>query len=166
MRESIKMKTKGLNFKFRVSGIVIKNNKILLVDMDDSGFLCLPGGYVELGETTEQACLREFQEEVKKNLKIDKYCGVIENFFKNKYNKNIHEISFYYTLTSISEFDTNDFMLMENDKGNIIKLDFRWIDLKKLDKYDIRPKFLKEILKNNLIFNHLVINELNDKHYN
>ena len=32
--------------------------------MDDSDFWCLPGGYVELGETTEQACLRELKEEV------------------------------------------------------------------------------------------------------
>ena len=62
MRESIKMKTERLNFKFRVSGIVIKNNKVLVVDMDDSGFLCLPGGYVELGETTEEACIRELEE--------------------------------------------------------------------------------------------------------
>lgn len=48
MRESIKMKTNDYNFKFRVSGLNIKNNKLLLVEMDDSGFLCLPGGYVEL----------------------------------------------------------------------------------------------------------------------
>lgn len=54
MRESIKKKTNDYNFKFRVSGLIIKNNKLLLVDMDDSGFLCLPGGYVELGETTEE----------------------------------------------------------------------------------------------------------------
>lgn len=159
MRESIKMKTEKLKFKFRVSGIVIKNNKTLFVDMDDSGFLCLPGGYVELGETTEQACLRELKEEVGKNFKIDKYCGVTENFFKNKFNKNIHEISFYYLLTPTDELDTTDFTLMENDKGNIIKLDFKWIDIDKIENYDIRPKVLKEILKNNLSFNHLVINE-------
>lgn len=160
MRESIKMKTGELNFKFRVSGIVIKNNKVLFVDMDDSGFLCLPGGYVELGETTEQACLRELREEVRKDFKIDKYCGVIENFFRNKFNKNIHEISFYYVLTSNDELDTTDFTLMENDKGNDIKLEFKWVDLEKIENYDIRPEFLKKILKNNLNFNHLVINEL------
>ena len=62
MRNSIKIKNDNLNFKFRVSGIIIKNNKILFVDMDDSDFWCLPGGYVELGETTEQACLRELKE--------------------------------------------------------------------------------------------------------
>ena len=39
MRESIKIKTDDYNFKFRVSGLIIRNNKLLLVDMDDSGFL-------------------------------------------------------------------------------------------------------------------------------
>ena len=160
MRESIKMKTERLNFKFRVSGIIIKDNKILLVDMDDSNFLCLPGGYVELGETTEEACLRELEEEVGKKFKIDEYCGVIENFFRNKFNKNIHEISFYYTLTPLEKLDTTNFTLMENNKGNIIKLDFKWVDIEELEKYDIRPNFLKMILKNNLKFNHIVINEL------
>ena len=160
MRKSIKMRTDDLNFKFRVSGIIIKNNKALFVDMDDSNFLCLPGGYVELGETTEQACLRELNEEVRKEFKIEKYCGVIENFFRNKFNKNIHEISFYYVVTTSDELDTTDFILMENDKGNIIKLNFKWIDLEEIQNYDIRPSFLKTILKDNLFFGHLVINEL------
>ena len=30
----------------------------------------------------------------------------------------------------------------------------------KIDDYDIRPSFLKTVLKNNLSFNHIVINEL------
>lgn len=81
MSKSIKIKTEDYNFKFRVSGLVIKNNKLLLVDMDDSGFLCLPGGYVELGETTEVAIKRELVEEVGKKFDISKYLGVVENFF-------------------------------------------------------------------------------------
>ena len=81
MRESIKIKTDNYNFKFRVSGIVINDNKILLVDMDNSGFLCLPGGYVELGETTEQAVCREMEEELGYKLEIVKYLGVGKFFY-------------------------------------------------------------------------------------
>ena len=161
MRESIKIKTDDYNFKFRVSGLIIKDNKLLLVDMDDSGFLCLPGGYVELGETTEVAVKRELLEEVGKKFDISEYLGVVENYFINKYSKKIHEISFYYLMTPIENIGTNNFTIVENDKGHKIKLDFKWIDLKEINNYYIRPSFIKEILNNeNLKFNHLIFNEL------
>ena len=163
MRESIKIKTNDYNFKFRVSGLVIRNNKLLLVDMDDSGFLCLPGGYVELGETTEEAAKRELTEEIGKEVTIKKYLGVVENYFINKFSKKIHEISFYYTMDLVDKkIEQKNFTLIENDKGHNIKLDFKWIDLDEIDKFDIRPKFLKDLFKNNnLEFNHLIFDELN-----
>lgn len=161
MRECIKIKTDDYNFKFRVSGLIIKDNKLLLVDMDDSGFLCLPGGYVELGETTEVAVKQELLEEVGKKFDISEYLGVVENYFINKYSKKIHEISFYYLMTPMENIGTNNFTIVENDKGHKIKLDFKLIDLKEIDNYDIRPSFIKEILNNeNLKFNHLIFNEL------
>ncbi len=163
MRESIKIKTDNYNFKFRVSGIVINDNKILLVDMDNSGFLCLPGGYVELGETTEQAVCREMEEELGYKLEIVKYLGVVENFFINKYNKKMHEICFYYLLKPLKGENAryNDYSLIENDKGHNIKLDFKWININKLGEYDVRPIFLKKIVKNNsIIMEHIIFNEL------
>ena len=162
MKKSIKIKTDDYNFKFRVSGLIIKNNKLLLVDMDDSGFLCLPGGYVELGETTEEAMRKELLEEIGEKFEIDKYLGVVENYFINKYAKKIHEISFYYLMTPIEKIDTNNnFTIIENDKGRKIKLDIKWIDLKEIKNYDIRPSILKQILESkNLEFNHLILNEL------
>ena len=161
MRESIKMKNNDYNFKFRVSGLIIKNNKLLLVDMDDNGFLCLPGGYVELGETTEEAVRRELKEEIQKDVKIEKQLGVVENYFINKYSKKMHEISFYYLMDFVSnDIDDNDFTLVENDKGRTIKLDFKWIDINDLNDFDVRPALLKNIINNKLEFNHLIFNEL------
>ena len=161
MRESIKMKTENYNFKFRVSGLIIQENKILLVDMDNSGFLCLPGGYVELGETTEKAIERELLEEVGKKFTVSKYLGVVENYFINKYSKRMHEIAFYYLMIPIEKIDTNYFTIMENDKNHTIKLDFKWINLKDINNYNVKPSFLKQILKSgNLEFNHLVFNEI------
>lgn len=161
MRESIKIKTDDYNFKFRVSGLIIRNNKLLLVDMDDSGFLCLPGGYVELGETTEEAVKRELVEEIGKDVIVKKYLGVVENYFINKFSKKMHEISFYYLMDFTScDIEESNFTLIENDKGYNIKLDFKWINLDELDKFDIRPNFFKELFKNKKIeFNHFIFNE-------
>ena len=64
-------------------------------------------------------------------------------------------------MTPIENIGTNNFTIVENDKGHKIKLDFKWIDLKEINNYDIRPSFIKEILNNeNLKFNHLIFNEL------
>ena len=41
MRESIKIKNDKYTFKFRVSGVIIKDNKVLLLEMDDAGFVYL-----------------------------------------------------------------------------------------------------------------------------
>ncbi len=164
MRESIKIKTSDYNFKFRVSGLIIRNNKLLLVDMDNSGFLCLPGGYVELGETTKEAIVRELTEETGKKVIVKKYLGVAENYFINKYCKKVHEISFYYQMNFIDNNITeNDFTLIENDKGHNIKLDFKWLDINNLDNFDVRPSFIKKIIVNKLEFNHLIFEDLENK---
>ena len=162
MKEDIKIKTDNLNFKLRVSGLIIKNNKILLVDADDSGFLCLPGGYVELGETTKEAIEREAFEELQKKTIVKKYLGVAENYFINKYSKKIHEIDFYYLLDFVDEVVTEDFILIEKEVYSNIKLDFKWININDIEKYDVRPVFLIKILKENkLNFNHIILNEFN-----
>ena len=144
MRQSVKVVTNELNFKFRVAGLIIKDNKVLLVKMDKANFWCLPGGYVELGETTIAALKRELKEEIQKDFIIDKYLGVMENFFINKYDQNIHEISFYYLASCSENISSNDFQIVENDKGHIVNLEFKWQDIEELDNYNIKPEFIKE----------------------
>lgn len=84
MRESIIMKIKDFNFKFRVAGIIINNNKLLTVNTRQDNCLYLPGGYVELGETTGEAVKRELKEELLLNFEIKQYLGVLENYFEVK----------------------------------------------------------------------------------
>lgn len=159
VREHINFKNDKHTFKFRVSGIIIKENKVLMVEMDDAGFFCLPGGHVELGETTEEAMIREMYEETEKETCIKKYLGNVENFFINKHNINIHEIAYYYLMEFKNDIIKNS-VRVEDDEDVKVKLKFKWFDLDKLDDVNIKPTFLKDILKsNNLEFNHLIITD-------
>ena len=161
MRESIRMKTKIFKFKFRVAGVIINDNKLLTVTTSEDGILYLPGGYVELGETTEEAIKRELKEELLLDFKIKEYMGVLENYFEIEKMGKVHEISFYYLMDTNNNLSREDFSLTENDKGFIINHNFKWIDLNELKNYDFRPNILVDILNsNNKNFSHLIYNNL------
>jgi mutator protein MutT len=70
-------------FRIRVSGygIVIKDNKILLVVNRTSGKYFFPGGEVEVGETVKQAIVRETMEECGIKVEVGEFLKVKENFF-------------------------------------------------------------------------------------
>ncbi|HHF56182.1 MAG TPA: NUDIX hydrolase [Thermoplasmatales archaeon] len=62
-----------------VDGVLIKGDKILLIKRKNEPFKgrwALPGGFVEYGETVEEAVLREFEEEVGLRARIKKLLGV------------------------------------------------------------------------------------------
>jgi len=71
----------------RAVGIVIKNEKILLIrrfrgekdGWTKGWYFVFPGGGVEEGETTEEACIREIKEELSLDAKINKLLFVMHN---------------------------------------------------------------------------------------
>lgn len=163
MGQMIQVKNEEQKFKFRVSGLLIHDNKLLTVDMDDSGFLCLPGGYVELGEDSKTAILREMEEEVKYSVNVNKCIAVIENFFVNKKGIKMHEVAFYYLLDIINDNKETleDYEFIENDNGNMIKHQFKWIRLEDIKNIDLKPSILKDKLFNkDFDFSHIIYKEI------
>lgn len=60
------MENNNTNWSQSVTGVVIKDNKVLLARHTygpGTGMLIIPGGYVEYGETPQDALKREFLEE-------------------------------------------------------------------------------------------------------
>lgn len=147
-------------FKFRVNGVLIIDGKVLTVEMNRSGKICCPGGHVTLGEDTMSAMKREFLEETGIEIKVSKLLAIIENFFG--IDKKFHELSFYYLVEpkSMPAGKQKDFSLIENDKGVLVDMQYRWIKLEELSNYNFNPKPLREKLINkNFDFQHIIFKE-------
>lgn len=154
----IKIKSPSGNFKYRVAGVLIdKNNRILIQKIGENEFYCLPGGHVEIGETSMEAAKRELEEELRFNVSVTKPLFIIENIFKNSKNQIVHEVGMYYNLTS-NNAPINDWNYLENDKGVLKTLHYKWVTQEELKNIDFRPNFLKNLLFNNISnFSHFVV---------
>ena len=141
--------TTGSNkFNYRVCAIIIYNNKILAMRDERSPYFYLPGGRVAMGETAEQAVLREVYEELSIKVSIDRPLWLNQAFFTEDVdNLNYHEICIYF-LMDVSNTD----LLSKGEKftmkeGNYTH-NFEWLDFEKLkDKY-FYPIFLKKEIFN------------------
>ena len=136
------------DYKFNVrSSCIIKDNehhKVILTNMrgitDHEAFI-LPGGRLELMENTEEAIIREIEEEL--NLKLTyRLVSVEENFVKeNKF----HMLEFVY----YAEVDNFDSIKCLDDGWDKFKI----IEIKDIDNIDIRPKTIKELIKSDIYSN-------------
>lgn len=82
-------------FNYRVSGAVIKDNKILLNRLKSDDFWTFVGGKVAIGENSEKAIIREYYEETGANIVVERLAACVENFFVFN-SKKWHEILFFY----------------------------------------------------------------------
>jgi 8-oxo-dGTP diphosphatase len=87
--------------KITVDGVLFKDNEILLIQRKNppfEGMWALPGGFVEYGETTENAVIREVKEETGLDTKISSLIGVYSDPNRDPRG---HSISIVYILSKI-----------------------------------------------------------------
>lgn len=60
----ISFQCENQKFNYRVCAMMISDNKILAMHDERSPYFYLPSGRVAMGETAEQAVIREVQEEL------------------------------------------------------------------------------------------------------
>lgn len=152
----VKIKVEEGNFKMRVAGLIIKDDKLLTVNICDNGFYCLPGGHIHLGESSLDAIKREMVEEVELSCKDAKLLALVENFFVGK-GKKFHEVCYFYLYQPNEDVKSEDYTRIENDEGELKNLEFKWIKLDELDKFDFRPNVLVDKLMNrDFEFEHII----------
>ncbi|ETT83541.1 NUDIX domain-containing protein [Bacillus mycoides] len=132
-------------FHHIVRAIMIKDEKLLVAEYIGYHYF-LPGGHVEIGESAENALIRELREELGVTYSIKQFLGVIENQWQAKETLH-HEIN------HIFEIDSNE---LKSDFTPISKeshLAFHWIDFNKenINSYTIMPTpSVKELLEKKL----------------
>lgn len=140
----ISFKLENNKFNYRVCAMMISDNKILAMHDDRSPYYYLPGGRVAMGETAEDAVLREVQEELHITAKIDRPLWLNQAFFTEDVDHlRYHELCIYF-LMDISE--TN---LLE--RGNVFTVNegkrthtFEWLEFDRIKDEYFYPVFLKK----------------------
>lgn len=136
----IKFEVDGYKFNVRSSCIIKdKNHKqVLLSNMRaikaHDAFI-LPGGRLELLENSEEAVVRELREEL--GIEVEpKLVSVEENIVKEN---NFHMLEFIFC----AEIESFNLIKTLDDGWDKFKI----VDLNEIDNYDIRPKTVKELIK-------------------
>lgn len=136
----IKFEIEGYKFNVRSSSIIKdkEHNKVLLTNMraitDHEAFI-LPGGRLEFLDNSDEAIKREIKEELGLNLDF-KLISIEENIVKsNKFQ--MLEFVYYAEVNSFENIE------LPNDKLDKFKI----IEIKDIDKIDIRPKTIHKLIK-------------------
>lgn len=134
MTADIRATFDNTQFDVRVCGI-LKNQGKVLVSNESDGSQTLTGGAVQIGETTEEALIREFYEETKLQVKPQKLVAIIENFFT--FAGDYHQIIFVYEALLTDGSNPTDLVCEE-------KLDVNWAPLENVNQ--LKPVVLNQLI--------------------
>lgn len=144
----ISFNVENQKFNYRVCAMIISENKILAMHNERSPYFFLPGGRVAMGETAEQAVVREVQEELGVTPKIYRPLWLNQAFFTEDVDRlRYHELCIYF-LMDISDTDLlkrgNTFTLTEGKYTHT----FEWLEFERLKDEYFYPIFLKKEIYN------------------
>lgn len=131
-------------FKYRVCAVIISGGRLLAMHDELSPYYYLPGGKVRMGETAEEAVLREVEEELMIKARIVRPLWMVQSFFREDVNKlDYHELTLYF-LMDVSgaglEEKGERFTLFEGAHTH----DFEWLEFTRLETEYFYPVFLKK----------------------
>ena len=136
----IKFEQDGLKFNVRSSCIIKdkEHKQVLLSDMrgvKTHKAYILPGGRLDVLENSKEAVIREIHEEL--GVDINPVLVSVEEIIEKSTNFHMLEFIYYAEIDNFSLIKTLD------DGWDKFKI----VDLNEIDNYDIRPKTVKELIK-------------------
>ncbi len=130
----IRVRIDNYKFDMRACGILEYEGKVL-ISTEVDGTQTLSGGAVKLGETSEEAVVREFLEETNLHVTVDKLIAVVENLFEFE-SSPYQQVIFVYSLS-----------LNENEQQELIckeKVNASWVNKNLVTM--LKPELLNELV--------------------
>lgn len=135
----------GRQFNYRIVGIALHDDHVLLQRAEHDTFWALPGGRGELLESSPDTLCREIAEELGETVAVERLIWVVENFFE--YNQlAYHELALYYLIRFPAQsplYRLDPVTGLED--GN--PLYFRWFPLLAVEQLEVYPSFLRQGLR-------------------
>ncbi len=132
-------------FNYRVVGIALHGDRVLLHQAEGEDFWTLPGGRGEFLEPSTDTLRREMREELHVESQVERLVWFVENFFE--YNgRRWHELALYFLMTFPEDYPLYgaDEPFEGHEEG--VKLIFQWFRLDELQGLPLYPSFLKTAL--------------------
>lgn len=152
----IRYTNNDFQFLLRVSVLIFNKtlDKVLLFNVAGRSFYMLTGGKIREYEESLDAVKRELEEELGwKDLELS-FLAASEELVNDK-GYNNQQINLIYKGIYKEEITTEEFKGLEGDWIN-----FKWIPINELDKYEMYPKEVKEMALNSDKIYHFVNNLL------
>jgi ADP-ribose pyrophosphatase YjhB (NUDIX family) len=119
------------NPRVGVGAVVLHRDRVLLVrrgGQPSLGKWTLPGGLVELGETTADAIRRELQEECGLDVRLGGIAGVVDRIVRDGEGR----VRYHYVLVDYLAFADSDAVTIGSDAA-----EGRWVDVQRVAEMDV-----------------------------
>lgn len=156
------LKTEMGLFNHRVAAVIVHNNKLLAQKNVKTNEYYLPGGRINYGESSEDAVVREMQEELGVDISDYRTLWINECFFVDS-GARFHEVGIYY-LVNLENTHFNHYeSIFELTEGSRVNT-YEWLDINILDDKALYPLFVKTEIKNpDKRLKHIITNEMANK---
>ncbi|MGM9669920.1 MAG: NUDIX hydrolase [Faecousia sp.] len=149
-------------FRYRAAAIIVEDGCVLFAGNDVDDYLYSVGGAVHLGETAEDAVVREVLEETGVRYEIDRLAVIHENFFTGTSSDRelqCHEIAFYFRMKPRGSKALNASSVASSGARETM----HWVAIEELDRVKAFPTFLKDYLsREHNGVEHIVTDERNN----